>query len=84
VAAVAANTGYALLDGALFQLVAKSRTRANALYVDGTGVCLFAKRLEQVRFAAPWLFKREAPITLTASELAFFFEGREVVFCRKL
>lgn len=82
--AVAASMGHALLDGAVFLFVAKSRTRAKALYFDGTGVCLFAKRLEQGRFAAPWLFKREAPITLTVSELALFFDGSEVVFHQKL
>jgi transposase len=82
--AVASSVGHALLDGAVFLFVAKSRTRAKALYFDGTGVCLFAKRLEQGRFAAPWLFEREAPITLTVSELALFFDGSEVVFRQKL
>ena len=82
--AVAASMGHALLDGAVFLFVAKSRRRAKALYFDGTGACLFAKRLEQDRFAAPWLFKREALITLTKSELALFFDGSEVVFRQRL
>jgi transposase len=76
--------GHALLDGAVFLFIAKSRTRAKALYFDGTGVCLFAKRLEVGRFAAPWLLKRDTPIVLTVSELALFFEGSEVVFRQKL
>ena len=49
------NTLQALVEGAmkrdiavgdLFVFVAKSRKRAKVLYFDGTGLCVFAKRLE--------------------------------------
>ena len=30
------------------------RKRAKVLYFDGTGLCVFAKRLETGKFAAPW------------------------------
>jgi transposase len=83
-AAIAAGMGHLLMDGAVFLFVAKSRTRAKALYFDGTGVCLFAKRLEQGRFAAPWLSKQVGPIVLSASELALFFDGSELLFRQKL
>ena len=58
------NTLHALVEGAmkrdiatgdLFVFVSKSRKRAKVLYFDGTGLCLFCKRLETGKFAAPWL-----------------------------
>jgi transposase len=60
--------GHALTDGAVFLFVAKSRTRAKALYFEGTGVCLSAKRLEQGRFPAPWLHLHGDELTITANE----------------
>lgn len=83
-AAIAATMGHALTDGAIFLFVAKSRTRAKALYFDGTGVCLFAKRLEQGRFPAPWLHQHGNELTITANELSLFFEGSEWVFRARL
>ncbi|MCP3170258.1 IS66 family insertion sequence element accessory protein TnpB [Myxococcus qinghaiensis] len=69
-----------LLSGDVFLFVGRSRRRAKALFFDGTGLCLFAKRLERGRFAALW--KREAQdvaVQLAHSELALFFEGSELV-----
>jgi transposase len=43
-----------VLSGDLFLFVSKNRRRARVLYWDGTGLCVFAKRLEKGRFAAPW------------------------------
>jgi transposase len=47
---------------------------------DGTGLCIYAKRLERGRFACLW---REpptaAPLRLTMSELQLFLEGRTLV-----
>ena len=42
------------LSGALYLFTNKRRTRAKVLYFDGTGLCVFAKRLEQGRFVALW------------------------------
>lgn len=36
-----------LLSGSLFLFVSRNRKRAKVLYFDGTGLCLFAKRLEK-------------------------------------
>ena len=83
-AALAVGAGHTFTSGAIFLFVAKSRTRAKALYFDGTGVCLFAKRLEIGRFAAPWQQAATRELTLTRTELALFFEGSELVFCRRL
>jgi transposase len=56
------------------------RTRAKVLLWDGTGLCIYAKRLEQGRFACLW---REAtagaPLRLTMSELQLFLEGSALV-----
>jgi transposase len=49
------------LDGDLFLFVAKNRRQAKVIYWDGTGLCIFAKRLEQGRFGAPWAGERERP-----------------------
>lgn len=83
-AALARAMGHELERGAVFLFVGRTRTRAKALYFDGTGVCLFAKRLEQGRFAAPWAQPASRELTLTATELALFFEGSELVFRRPL
>ncbi len=70
-----------LLDGDVFVFVGKTRRRAKALFWDGTGVCIYQKRLEQGRFAKLWRddASEQQDITLTMSELALFFEGSEHV-----
>ena len=77
------TTGLAqnVLDGALFLFVSRTRTSCKILHWDGTGLCLFAKRLERGRFAALWTATADAAcaITLSASELALFVEGCTVV-----
>ena len=73
--------GHLILSGDLFVFVGKNRRRAKVLYFDGTGLCLFAKRLERGRFAALWE-KRAAgqkPFAMTQSELALFLEGSDAV-----
>lgn len=67
-----------LLSGDVFLFVAKNRKRAKALFWDGTGLCLYSKRLEKGRFAAMWKRDDEAS-ALTMSELALFFEGCELI-----
>ncbi len=49
------------------------------LYWDGTGLCVFAKRLEKGRFAAPWERGERGELQLTVSELALLLEGSEVI-----
>ncbi len=66
-----------LLDGDLFLFVSKNRKRAKVLYFDGTGLCLFAKRMEAGHsFPAPWKMSRAC---LSLSELALFIEGAAAV-----
>jgi transposase len=67
-----------LLSGDVFVFVGRRRKRAKALYFDGTGLCLFCKRLETGHFAAPWKRPGEGPMELTMSELALLLEGSEL------
>ena len=42
------------LNGDVFVFVSRNRVRAKVLHFDGTGLCVYAKRLERGRFAALW------------------------------
>ena len=68
-----------IATGDLFVFVARNRKLAKVLYFDGTGLCLFAKRLERGRFAAPWAGPMSTSLTLTMTELALFIEGSEAL-----
>jgi transposase len=64
------------LSGDLYLFVAANRKRAKVLLWDGTGLCLYAKRLEKGRFAQLW---GDPPIELTVAELQLFLEGSGLV-----
>jgi transposase len=68
-----------VLSGDVFVFVGKTRRRAKVLYWDGTGLCLFQKRLERGLFAAPWQQRRDGALRWTMSELSLFLEGSEFV-----
>ncbi len=68
-----------LLSGDVFLFVGRDRKRAKALFWDGTGLCVYAKRLEKGRFAAPWKRADGPVVKLTMSELALFLEGSELI-----
>ena len=72
------------LSGELFLFVNRRRTGCKVLLWDGTGLCIFQKRLERGRFAAPWRDEKKEVVTMTASELALFIEGCELVGRRTL
>jgi len=42
------------LSGDLYLFVNRERTRAKVLLWDGTGLCIYQKRLEEGRFASLW------------------------------
>jgi transposase len=67
------------LSGDVFLFVSRDRVRAKAIHWDGTGLCVYAKRLERGRFAPLWRESGEDPITLTISELDLFLEGSALV-----
>jgi len=78
-AVVVASMGKDPHDGALYLFVGRDRRRAKVLYFDGTGVCVFSKRLEKGRFASPWSTDAKTPLTMTTTELSLFLEGSELI-----
>ena len=63
------------LSGDLFLFTNRRRTRAKVLLWDGTGLCVYQKRLERGRFAPLWRRSDEETFEMTLSELALFLEG---------
>ena len=63
---------------------ARLRRRAKVLFFDGTGLCLYHKRLEQGRFACLWQRPSARELPLSATELALFLEGCALVGSRPL
>jgi transposase len=64
------------LSGDVFLFVSGNRRRVKVLMWDGTGLCLYAKRLEKGHFAQVW---GDAPLELTMAELQLFLEGSALV-----
>jgi transposase len=60
-------------SGAVYVFRAKRADRVKLVFWDGTGVCLFAKRLEDGKFR--WPAVRDGVIRLTAAELSALLEG---------
>lgn len=75
--------GHDVLGGDLFLFVNRKRDICKVLVWDGTGLCIFQKRLEQGRFAALWR-DDDQTLRLTTSELALFIEGCELIGRRAL
>ena len=67
------------LSGDLYLFVSRDRRRAKVLLWDGTGLCLYAKRLERGVFASPWRDGSAARLSLTVTELQLFLEGSALV-----
>ena len=59
--------------GAVYVFRAKRADRVKLVYWDGTGVCLFAKRLEDGRFR--WPSVQDGVMRLSAAELSALLEG---------
>ena len=72
------------LSGDLFLFTNQRRTRAKVLLWDGTGLCIYQKRLERGRFALLWRRSDKEMFEMTLSELALFFEGSTLVGALRL
>ena len=59
--------------GDLFVFRAKRADRVKILYWDGTGLCLFHKRLEKGRFV--WPKAENGTVALTRAQLSMLLEG---------
>ena len=68
------NTDTKLLIYGLFQ-----KGRVLAQDGDGTGLCVYAKRLEKGKFACLWSGGDGEPVRLTTTELSLFLEGSRLV-----
>lgn len=73
-----------VLSGDLFLFVGRDLRRAKVVYFDGTGLCLFHKRLEQGRFACLWREPAGATLPLSGTELQLFLEGCALVGTKPL
>jgi len=69
-------TGRDVTTGDVLLFVGKSRKRAKVLWCDGTGLCLYSKRLEKGRFAQLW---GDETLELTMAELHLFLEGSSLI-----
>lgn len=64
--------------GDLFLFVNRRRDSARVLLHDGTGTCIYAKKLDELKFAKLWRRPdSQRPIELTMAELNLFLEGAE-------
>ena len=78
-AMVTLHLGKDPLSGALFLFTNKTRTRAKVLHFDGSGLCVYAKRLEKGRFAALWKYTERASLVLSRAELELFLQGSHLI-----
>jgi transposase len=62
-------------SGHLFLFRGRRGDLIKILWWDGTGMCLFAKRLERGRFT--WPMTREGVVILTPAQLSMLLEGLE-------
>ncbi|MFI5023057.1 MAG: IS66 family insertion sequence element accessory protein TnpB [Alphaproteobacteria bacterium] len=69
-------------SGTIFVFRAKRADRVKLIVWDGTGLCLFAKRLEQGTFRWPKI--EDGTMRLTASQLAALIEGLDWTRVREL
>ena len=60
-------------SGAVYVFRARRADRIKLVYFDGTGVCLFAKRLEDGKFQWPAI--TDGVVRLTAAQLQALLEG---------
>jgi transposase len=74
-AAVQAVLAQDVLSGHLFVFTNRRRTRVKAIYWDGTGLVVYAKRLERGRFG--WPIGEGASHTLRPEELTLVLHGIE-------
>jgi transposase len=75
--------GRDIMAGELYLFTNAQRSRAKVLLFDGTGLCIYMKRLDKGRFAKLWK-SDGAALSLTMSELSLFLEGSELVGKRAL
>ena len=67
------------MKGDLFLFANERRTSAKVLLWDGTGLCIYSKRLARGRFSKLWGDAASGrAVSLTSTELQLFLEGADV------
>ena len=64
------------LSGHVFVFMNKRRDRVKSLFWDGTGLCLFYKRIEHGQFTNLW--RADRPARLSTMELRLILEGAKL------
>lgn len=66
-------------SGAVFVFFGRRRTAMKVFYFDGTGLCIFYKRLDAGTFKMPLAFDGTSPtVVLTERELEDLFAGLDL------
>ena len=75
---VAGHLGKDARSGALYVFFGKRREALKVLFFDGTGLCLFYKRLDKNCFRLPTVEGEATTIQLTERELDALLDGIDV------
>jgi transposase len=75
---VTGQPGLELMSGDYFLFVNASRTTAKVLLWDGTGICIYQKRLAKSRFARLWTSPGSQELRMTTTELGLFLDGAKL------
>lgn len=67
------------LSGALYLFTSRRRTTAKVLHFDGTGMCVYQKRLARGRFVSLWDDAASTRLELSRAELELFLQGCQVI-----
>lgn len=81
-AALVRDAGQDPFNGAVYVFRARRADRVKIVWWDGTGLCLFAKRLDEYRFHWPAI--RAGVIRLSAAQLQALIEGMDYSRVRRL
>ncbi|MHC2440308.1 IS66 family insertion sequence element accessory protein TnpB [Bradyrhizobium sp. USDA 4451] len=73
--ALVRDAGSDSFDGSLCVFRAKGADRIKIVWWDGSGVCLYLKRLEKVRFCCPRI--GHYPVQLNAAQLMALVDGTD-------
>lgn len=75
---VKTSLGFDPFCGSLFLFFNRSADRARLIYFDGSGSCMFSKRLEKGTFKVPARKGSELSLQIAATDLALLLEGVNV------
>jgi transposase len=73
------DLGHDPLSGSVFAFTNRRRNRMKLLFADGSGQCLFIKRLERGGFRWPQVVEGQKSVEISAGQLALLLSGLEPV-----